>query len=167
MQDRFILTDTFIESVSNFDKGLKASLWKCLGLLCKNLSHPSLSTEKLNGVYSSRITIDYRLIHEPSMKLFRLLFAGKHEDAYRFANSYKKQIEAIVSEPEFSYRIEERLEIRSVKDGGVRYKKKAGLEWGNLFFIAKSIIQRLKKGKIDELLSYRAYSLRKLKRYFK
>lgn len=154
MKDRFILTDTFIESVSNFDKGLKASLWKCLGLLCKNLSHPSLNTEKLNGVYSSRITIDYRLIHEPSMKVFRLLFAGKHEDAYRFANNYKKQIEAIVSEPEISY-------------GRVMYKRKARLNWGNLLFIAKSIIQRFKKGKTDELFPYRAYSLKKLKKYFK
>jgi hypothetical protein len=167
MKDRFILTDTFIESVSNFDKGLKSSLWKCLGLLCKNLSHPSLNTEKLNGVYSSRITIDYRLIHEPSMELFRLLFAGKHEDAYRFANNYTKQIEAIVSEPQISYGIEERLEIRSMRDRSVKYKKKAGLKWGNLLFIAKFIIQKFKKGKMDELFPYRAYSLKKLKKYFK
>jgi hypothetical protein len=67
----------------------------------------------------------------------------------------------------YPHTIGERLEIRSMRDRSVKYKMKARLTWGNLLSIVKSIIQRLKKGKTDEFFPYRAYSLKKLKRYFK
>ena len=173
MKDRFLLTDSFIESVSDFDKALKVALWKCLQLLSKNFLHPSLNTEKLDGIYSSRINIDYRLIHESSGKLFRLLFAGKHDEAYRFANNYKKQMEEFLktpmyrrlAEPEVQYRLalESRVRPRKIFHKKVKFESIVKLPSK-----IKLIIKRLLRPKtFDELVPFRTYTLRKLRKYFR
>ena len=174
MKDRFFLTDSFIESISDFDKALKAALWKCLQLLSKNFLHPSLNTEKLDGIYSSRINIDYRIIHESSGKLFRLLFAGKHNEAYRFANNYKKQMEEFekkipmytrVAEPEVRYSVapESRVRPRKLFCKKVKFESIVKLPSKT-----KLIIKRLLRPKtFDELVPFRTYTLRKLRKYFR
>jgi plasmid maintenance system killer protein len=173
MKDRFLLTDNFVESISNFDKGLKASLWKCLQLLSKNFLHPSLNTEKLNGIYSSRINIGYRLIHEPSGKLFRLLFAGKHDDAYRFASNYKKEMEEFLRKPQYRLFAEEGVEYKAAPEprarvNGVRHKKVKLGPIEKLSSKIRLIIARLRKPRtVDELVPFHTYSLRKLRKYFR
>lgn len=163
MKDRFLVTDNFIESVSYFDKNLKSSLWKCLQLLCKNFLHPSLNTEKLNGIYSSRINIDYRLIHEPLGELFRLLFAGKHEDAYRFAENYKQREvvgRRIISEPSV------KQPMALYKISLTRKEKRMVTPANRVFrFLLTKFGQIFLKPKIGELLPYQEYNLRELKRY--
>lgn len=161
MKDRFLMTDTFIESMSDFDKGLKASLWKCLSLLCKNHLHPSLNTEKLNGILSSRINIDYRLIHEPISDVFRLLFAGKHDDAYRFANAYQQRrkilplrsqhAELEVSEEEVSYK------------PMIKMKEEKKL----MTPLRKLLYRFYKRRTEDDVTPGGTYNLKDLKKYFK
>jgi hypothetical protein len=164
MKDRFLLTDTFIESISLFDKGLKASLWKCLSLLSKNYLHPSLNTEKLNGIFSSRINIDYRLIHAPSEDLFRLLFAGKHEDAYRFADKCKDAI-AIMPEKRRSLRVAEPEAFYSLDIEVLEKEKK--MQRSRLRLSADRLVRKWRMFKIEgELVPGNVYNLKKLRRYF-
>lgn len=159
MTDKFLITDSFIESISSFDKNLKASLWKCLGLLGKNCFHPSLNTEKLNGLCSSRINIDYRVIHEPLSKLYRLLYAGKHDDAYRFAANYREQIHAFYMESEIG---EVGFDLKSRFWFFIRVRLCRTI-W---FFITERIWRLCRPRIQDGLVSDKIYSLRKLKRYF-
>jgi hypothetical protein len=160
MKDRFLMTDTFIESMSDFDKGLKTSLWKCLSLLCKNHLHPSLNTEKLDGIFSSRINIDYRLIHEPIRDVFRLLFAGKHDEAYRFANAYE-QSKKFHAEPYLGQILRD---SPSPYFRQARFKLKGEKKLTALF---RKFLHRLYNWRIKrELVPGQTYDIKALKRYF-
>ena len=161
MKDRFLMTDTFIESMSDFDKGLKASLWKCLSLLCKNHLHPSLNTEKLDGILSSRINIDYRLIHEPIRDVFRLLFAGKHDDAYRFANAYEQR-RKILPTPS-------RIGEFKVSEEKASFKLMTKIKKENkLMAPLRKLLYRFYNPRTEhELIPGGTYNLKDLKRYFK
>jgi hypothetical protein len=155
------MTDTFIESMSDFDKGVKASLWKCLSLLCKNHLHPSLNTEKLNGIFSSRINIDYRLIHEPIRDVFRLLFAGKHDDAYRFAKAYEQR-RKFLTMPSRRPRPEESQEPVSRKPMAKLKEEKT------LRASFRKLLHRFYNRRTEhELMPGQTYNLKELKKYFK
>jgi mRNA-degrading endonuclease RelE of RelBE toxin-antitoxin system len=71
-------------------KSVQNKVIKCLGLFSKNPRHPSLNVEPLSGkskgYKSMRIDQAYRLIFsEASEMQIRLVFVGKHDDAYRYA----------------------------------------------------------------------------------
>lgn len=166
MKDKFLITDTFIESISCFDKNTKVSLWKCLRLLSSNCFHPSLNTEKLNGTYSSRINIDYRIIHEPLVKLYRLLYAGKHDDAYRFANNYGRESDAVRANLRSA--IGEKLILYYNVNLLKARKEKKVIHRGVLKGFITRIMDRFRKAENhDELVPDKIYNVRRLKRYVK
>jgi len=85
MRDRIILTDSFIGCLDKLDKHIRALALKTFHLLGKNPNHPSLHTEKIyDDMYTARVDINYRVVHQLVADRIRLIYIGKHDDVYRF-----------------------------------------------------------------------------------
>lgn len=119
MVDRFILTDTFVKSLLDFDKNLKATIVKCVVLLEKDIFHPSLHSEKIwNGIYTVRVNLANRIVHQPAKDKIRLLYVGSHDGAYRFVDNLKKRGVLVVRDEATEYDIKDLpLLKRLIKDG--------------------------------------------------
>lgn len=82
----------FVSSLRELPKVIHSKLVKCLDLFLKDRRHPGLNVESLSGraqgLYSARIDLGYRLIFcETAENEVCLLFVGKEEEAYRYADS--------------------------------------------------------------------------------
>ncbi len=106
MIDRFILTDTFIKSLIDIDKPLKILVVKCVTLLEKNTFHPSLHSEKIwDGIYTVRVNLANRIVHQAWEDKIRLLYVGSHNEAYRFIDNLKKKKVLVIHDEKIEYNV--------------------------------------------------------------
>ncbi len=79
---------------ASLPKEIKAKVLDTEKEMLKNPESPGLHIEPLanDGLYSARVDLNYRIIFaapDGSSQIF-MLFVGKHEDAYYFADHYKE-----------------------------------------------------------------------------
>ena len=88
----------FSDSSAALPKHIRAKIETTINQLLKNPESPGLHVEKIgdNRMFSARIDDSYRIIFSVSEDntVLYLLYAGNHEDAYRFAEKYIIEVNA-------------------------------------------------------------------------
>lgn len=116
MRDCYLLTNEFVDCLYNLDKGLKTMATKVLYLLAKNPSHPSLNVEKIfDNVYTARLDLNHRIVHQLEADKIRLLYIGTHDNAYRFTQKLHHKKIGVVREPISTYKIVKKKFSKVVK----------------------------------------------------
>lgn len=92
MRAPFVITETFIEAAANLEKHERAAIWNTLRKLKQDPPPPGLNVERLNTrvlLESCRISEGLRIVfcRQKYDQRKNLIFVGKHDEAYRFANN--------------------------------------------------------------------------------
>ncbi|MBI2609884.1 type II toxin-antitoxin system RelE/ParE family toxin [Candidatus Giovannonibacteria bacterium] len=85
---RILFTEKFLDSAARLPRNQQEKLSKLTEILEKNVFHPQLHTKalvgKLSGLYSFRITRDWRVIFQfINPKTIQLLRVAHRKDIYR------------------------------------------------------------------------------------
>lgn len=85
---------------ASLPKQIKAKVVDTTEEMLKNPESPGLHIEKIgnDGLYSARVDLDYRIIFAvpEGSDQFYMLYVGKHDDAYHFADKYKVELNPVI-----------------------------------------------------------------------
>jgi mRNA-degrading endonuclease RelE of RelBE toxin-antitoxin system len=93
MPTQVIIQESFLVSAYELPKEITKKVFKALRSLVENRVNSGLNKEKLTGkasdLWSARVDDDYRIIFgQPQSGPPLILFVGKHDVAYRFADQH-------------------------------------------------------------------------------
>lgn len=84
MAKDIVIPQSVLKKINNLPKEIRIKFWKQLEILLKNLSHPGLRNEKLQGTKGDRafsITMNYRATYFIDGNNIVITMIGTHKDA--------------------------------------------------------------------------------------